>query len=118
MSAIVAQLVQADADSPAAEFAVACAHLKAGRFVKELEKFADALAKRFVTDPFFPLFAAEAVWGQARASGRAPAYRKLDAYARKAERLARNKTPEVQRLVLERLQAIDGTTGLDDFGDF
>lgn len=115
---LLLKTVQADADSPAAEFAVACAHLKAGRFVKELEKFADALSKRFVTDPFFPLYAAEAVWGQATAAHRPPAYRKLDAYARKAERLARNKTPEVRRQVAERLQAIDGTNGLDDDGDF
>lgn len=110
--------VKADADSPAAEFLLACESLKAGRFLKELEKFADALSKRFVTDPFFPLFAAEAVWGQADKAGRAPAYRKLDGYARKAERLAYARSAEAHRIVMERLQAIDGTNTLDDFGDF
>ena len=75
---------------------------------------ADALAKRFVTDPFFPLFAAEAVWGQADAAGRPPAYRKLDSYARKADRLAQNKSDDVRRQVRDRLQAIDGTNTLDD----
>ncbi len=111
---LLLKTVQADAESPAAEFLIACEALKAGRFLKELEKFADALARRFVTDPFFPLFAAEAVWGQANKAGRAPAYRKLDGYARKADRLARSKSPEVQRQVLDRLQVIDGTNTLDE----
>ena len=115
---LLLKTVQADADSPTADFLDACARLLAGRYVKELEKFADALAKRFVTDPFFPLYAAEAVWGQAEIAHRPPAYRKLDAYARKADRLARNKSPEVQRQVADRLRAIDGTNTLDDFGDF
>ncbi len=105
---------QADTESPAAEFALACASLKAGRFLKELEKFADALTQRFVTDPFFPLFAAEAVWGQADAAQRPPAYRKLDGYARKADYRAMSKSADVQKQVRDRLQAIDGTNTLDD----
>ena len=111
---LLLKTAQADPDSPAAEFVIACEHLKAGRFHKELEKFADALAKRFVTDPFFPLYAAEAVWGQAEAAKRPPAYRKLDGYARKADRLAQNKSADVQKQVRDRLQAIDGTNTLDD----
>ena len=105
---------QADTESPAAEFVSACEGLKAGRFFKELEKFADALSKRFVTDPFFPLFAAEAVWGQADAAKRPPAYRKLDGYARKADYRAQSKSAEVQKQVRDRLHAIDGTNTLDD----
>jgi len=111
---LLLKTVQADGQSPAAEFVIACEQLKAGKFLKELEKFADALAKRFVTDPFFPLLAAEAVWGQALGAKRPPAYRKLDGYARKADRLAQNKSADVQKQVRERLQAIDGTNTLDD----
>jgi len=111
---LLLKTAQTDAASTADEFALACEQLKAGKFAKELEKFADALARRFVSDPFFPLFAAEAVWAQSQASGRPPAYRKLDGYARKADRLSHGKGPDVRRRVLERLEAIGGTNTLDD----
>ena len=45
---------------------------------------------------------------------RARAYRKLDSYARNADRLAQSKSAEVQKQVRDRLQAIDGTNTLDD----
>ena len=48
------------------------------------------------------------------AAKRPPAYRKLDGYARKADRLAQNRSADVQKQVRDRLQAIDGTNTLDD----
>jgi tetratricopeptide (TPR) repeat protein len=108
----------ADKTSPPEAFLEACTALRVLGLDKVLEKFADALIKRFPKNPFFAVFAAEAVWWQAEVADRPPAYRKLDGYSRKAERASLNSPPEVRKQVLERLDEIDGTNTLDAGDDF
>ncbi len=95
-----AVLAAAGADAPEFDFETLCRGMEARREWKLLGKLAEALAKRFKTNPVFPLMVVEAETG---AGGRATRPYKLTKWLADAKRLAAASPHERHKQLLPRI---------------